>query len=55
VSARTSLAKFLDELIPATAGRISRVTIESADLAYFETIGLRFTGAVFSTIPATDY
>lgn len=53
MAAKTSIAKFLDELIPGsgTAGKITRVTIvNSTNAQVFSAVGLRFTGSVFSTI-----
>jgi hypothetical protein len=53
IGPRSSLPKFLDELLPATANALGSATIRATDASSFSTIGLRFTGAVFATIPAT--
>jgi hypothetical protein len=52
IPARSSIAKFADELIPSSVNRLCRVTIQSPDYADFYVIGLRFTGRAFTTIPA---
>jgi hypothetical protein len=54
VPARTSTAKFLTDIFPATANTIGMLTIQSPDFSDFYAIGLRFTGAVFTTIPANQ-
>lgn len=52
VGARQTIARFLDELLPATTGRMLQVQIRASDFSDFSIIGLRFTGSVFTTIPA---
>ena len=52
VPAKTSLAKFVDELMTVPAGSISMLDIRPQDFSDFATIGLRFTGPVFTTVPA---
>lgn len=52
VPARSSLAKFLTDLLPATANSVGVLTIQSTDFSDCYAIGLRFTGATFTTIPA---
>jgi hypothetical protein len=53
VPARSAVAKFLTEVVPASANTVGLLQIESADFSDFYAIGLRFTGATFSTIPAS--
>jgi len=50
--ARTSTAKFLDELVPLPANHYGQVIV-SAGADIVSAIGLRFTGPIFTTIPAT--
>lgn len=52
IQAKASIAQFLDELIliPPDAERLFE--IRSDDGSSFSAIGLRFTGAVFTTVPA---
>lgn len=52
VASRSSVAKFMDELMPTSANQILQVEIRAADFSDFAVVGLRFTGAVFTTIPA---
>ena len=52
IPARSASAKFVDEMVPAAAHQLVNVTIDTADFSLFSAIGLRFTGAVFTTIPA---
>lgn len=54
VPARTSLAKFLNELMTLPANAVRLLKIESTDFTSFGAIGLRFTGGVFTTIPANS-
>ena len=54
IPGRTSQAKFLDELISGTSGILTLVTIESIDHSDFSSIGLRFVGPVFNTIPSAQ-
>jgi hypothetical protein len=51
VPARRSLAKFLDEILSGTNGLLTKVTVESTDFSDFASIGLRFVGPTFTTIP----
>jgi hypothetical protein len=53
VSGRRSSAKFLDELMGGTAGIVTHVMVQSTDFTNFATIGRRFVGATFSTLPAS--
>jgi hypothetical protein len=53
VPARRSLAKFLDEVMQVPADSVGVVTITSPTLSNFSVVGLRFTGGVFTTIPAS--
>ena len=52
VGAKRALARFLDEIIPASANNIYEVEVFAPDFSDLSVVGLRFTGAVFSTIPA---
>jgi hypothetical protein len=52
VGARQRLSRFLDEILPSTAGKIVEVDMHATDFSNFAVIGLRFTGGVFNTIPA---
>jgi hypothetical protein len=52
VPGRSSLARFLSEILPTTANTIGVLTIQSADSTDFYAIGLRFSGTTFTTIPA---
>jgi hypothetical protein len=51
VPARRNLARFVDELLPVVPESIGVLTIQSDDYSYFSTIGFRYTGGVFTTIP----
>jgi hypothetical protein len=51
VPARRNLAKFIHEVLPVAPDSIGVLTIQSEDLSFFSTIGFRFSGAVFTTIP----
>lgn len=52
VPARRALARFVDELLSASAGTTGVLTVRAPDFSDFYLIGLRFTGPVFTTIPA---
>ena len=52
LSARTSRAAFLNEIIAYPAGASGVVEIESQDSVHFGAVALRVTGSVFTTIPA---
>ena len=52
VPARSSVAKFVDELLPSSQNQILEATITSPLSSSFSAVGLRFTGSVFTTIPA---
>ena len=52
VTARRSMAKFVDELVPSSLNQILEATIAAPDFSSFTAVGLRFTGPVFTTIPA---
>lgn len=56
VPARTAPAKFLDEMtgMGATTGVASLITIQAGDFSNFAAVGLRYVGAVFSTLPASQ-
>jgi hypothetical protein len=47
-----ALARFLDELIAIPAGAVGTLKISATDSSNFSAIGLRFTGGVFTTVPA---
>jgi hypothetical protein len=53
LDARTSIARFIDELASLPADYFGRVVVSSPTGATVSVIGLRFTGNVFTTIPAT--
>jgi peptidyl-Asp metalloendopeptidase len=54
LAARTSIADFVDNWIPAIpAGYYGQVIVSSTTGGAASVIGLRFTGAAFTTIPAT--
>lgn len=53
IAARRSLARFLDELVPSTVGGIFEVEVDAQDFTDLSVIGLRYSGQVFSTIPAS--
>ena len=42
------------ELLPATANTVGVLKIESVDFSDFDAMGLRYTGAAFTTIPANQ-
>ncbi len=52
IPARTSTGKFLTDVVPASANTAGVLIIESTDFSDFYAIGLRFTGGVFTTLPA---
>ena len=52
IPARTSTGKFLTEIVPGAANAVGILTIESTDLSGFYVIGLRYTGGIFTTLPA---
>src|SRR5213594_925558 len=52
VPARSSLPRFLTEIIPSSANTVAAVKIESPDFSDFFVIGLRYTGGIFTTMPA---
>jgi hypothetical protein len=55
VPARSSVAKFLTDIVPASANTIGVVKVETTDYSTgLYAIGLRFTGSTFTTIPATE-
>jgi hypothetical protein len=51
VAARRNVAEFVNLWLPAAANTIGVLEIESVDRVAFYAVGLRFTGAVFTTIP----
>jgi hypothetical protein len=54
VPSNGNVSRFLDELIPRTAGQIGTVTIRNVGSSLpVYVIGLRFTGTAFTTIPVT--
>jgi hypothetical protein len=52
VPARSTLARFIDEVmaVPVSVGLLA---IRAEDFSQFSVIGLRFTGVVFTTVPAS--
>ena len=53
VPARSNLARFIDEMMTLRLGQgVYRLEVRSADFSDLSAIGLRFTGAVFTTVPA---
>ncbi len=50
VPARRALARFVDELLTLPANALGVITIRQPDFSDFYLIGLRFTGALFTTI-----
>ena len=50
VPARSSLPKFLTEIIPSSANSVAVVKIQSTDFSDFFVIGLRYTGGVFTDV-----
>lgn len=53
IEARSSLPKFLDDLVPASANALGSAIVQSLDGSNFSAVGLRFTGGVFAAVPAT--
>jgi len=53
LAARSSIARFIDELAQLPANYYGRVIVSSPTGATASIIGLRFTGNVFTTIPQT--
>jgi hypothetical protein len=51
VPARRNVARFVDEVLQVAPESIGVLTIQSEDYSYFSTVGFRFTGGVFTTIP----
>ena len=52
VGARSNFGQFVDEMLTVPAGQVLMLEIQSADSSDFSAIGLRFTGGVFTTVPA---
>jgi hypothetical protein len=53
VSARSSVSKFLTEIVPSSVNTIGVVKVETTDYSTgLYALGLRFTGTTFTTIPA---
>jgi hypothetical protein len=52
IPARRNLAKFVDDILPVEPESIGVLTIQSEDLSFFSTVGFRFTGSLFTSIPA---
>ena len=52
VGLRSTMAKFADELMALPPNARGILVVSSSDVSNFSTIGLRFTGAAFTTIPA---
>ena len=52
VPGRSSESRFLNQLLNVPANAVGTLTIVSRDFSEFAAIGLRFTGAAFTTIPA---
>jgi hypothetical protein len=52
VPGRSTSARFVDELMSVPANTTGLLKVESIDLSSFGVIGLRYTGGVFTTIPA---
>lgn len=55
IQPRSSMAKFLDQIIVVGVNQVSFVKITSADFSQFSVMGLRYTGVAFTTIPATSF
>jgi hypothetical protein len=53
IESRSSLPKFLDQLVPSSANALGAAIVQSLDGSNFSATGLRFTGAVFAAIPPT--
>jgi len=54
IPARRNLAKFVDEILQVAPESLGILTIQSDDYSYFSTVGFRYTGGVFTTIPPGD-
>lgn len=54
VPARSSVARFLDDLIPSSRNQILEATVQAADFSFdtLAVVGIRMTGTVIATIPA---
>ena len=52
VPARRSFARFVGEILTVPVNSVGVLTIRSRDSSVFSAIGLRYTGAAFTTIPA---
>jgi hypothetical protein len=52
VPARSAVATFVDEILPASAHSLGLLQVQSTDFSGFGIVGLRFTGEVFTTMPA---
>ena len=52
IPARTSHGQFIDELVANTGNQVCFVTVQALDFSGFSAIGLRFTGGIFTTVPA---
>jgi hypothetical protein len=53
VPGRSSVSKFLTDMVPGSANSVGVVKVEPVNLSdNFYVIGLRFTGVAFTTIPA---
>jgi hypothetical protein len=52
IPAHTSTGKFLTEIVPGSSNTVGIVTIDSTDSSEFYAIGLKYTGVVFTTLPA---
>src|SRR5262249_34302583 len=50
--AHTSAGKFLTDLVPGSGNTVGVLTVQSTDLSGFYAIGLRYTGGIFTTLPA---
>ena len=52
VSPRSANAKFVDEIMALPPETVLKLEIRPEDFSEFSSIGLRFTGGVFTTVPA---
>jgi hypothetical protein len=52
VNSKTHMAKFVDEIIPGLPADARGVLLVGTDFVDFSLIGLRLTGATFTSIPA---
>jgi hypothetical protein len=52
VPARRALSRFVDEFLALPADAVGLLSVQSVDGSSFSAIGLRYTGQVFTTIPA---